>query len=66
MQFGAKVTGCTVHFVDEHMDHGEIISQSAVQIEEDDDETSLHAKIQQEEYRLFPKALEKVATKMLG
>lgn len=66
LEFGAKVTGCTVHFVDEEMDHGEVIAQAAVPIEDDDNETSLHAKIQQEEYKLFPEAMERVAKSFLS
>jgi len=54
---GAKVTGVTVHFVDEEVDHGPIVSQAAVEIAADDDEQSLHARIQAEEHRLFPAAV---------
>lgn len=48
------------------MDHGPIIAQGTVTIADDDDETSLHQKIQQEEYRIFPEAMEKVALKLLA
>jgi len=51
---GVKTTGCTVHLVDEEVDHGPILAQEAVPILEDDDETSLHARIQEAEHRLYP------------
>jgi len=55
--YGVKVTGVTVHFVDEKMDHGPIILQEAVQIEEDDTLESLEAKIHKLEHRLYPEAI---------
>jgi phosphoribosylglycinamide formyltransferase-1 len=57
LQHGAKVTGVTVHFVDEHVDHGPIIAQRAVPILPDDDLESLHARIQIEEHDLYPKVV---------
>ena len=51
---GVKITGCTVHLVDEEVDHGPILAQEAVPILEDDDEASLHARIQEAEHRLYP------------
>lgn len=56
LAWGAKVTGVTVHLVDEEVDHGPIVLQEAVPIEEDDDEGSLHARIQEVEHRLYPRA----------
>lgn len=58
---GVKLSGVTVHFVDEEVDHGPIISQEAVLILDEDDETSLHARIQEVEHRLLPEALEALA-----
>jgi phosphoribosylglycinamide formyltransferase-1 len=55
--YGAKVTGVSVHFVDEKMDHGPIILQSAVKIEEDDTPQTLEAKIHKVEHRLYPEAI---------
>ena len=55
--YGVKVTGVTVHFVDEKTDHGPIILQEAVQIEEDDTLESLEAKIHKLEHRLYPEAI---------
>ena len=54
LNYGAKVTGVTVHFVDEHLDHGPIIRQEAVPVLAGDDEDSLHGRIQIEEHRLLP------------
>jgi phosphoribosylglycinamide formyltransferase-1 len=51
---GVKVTGVTVHFVDEEVDHGPIIAQRAVPVLPDDDLTSLHVRIQVEEHDLYP------------
>ncbi|MFL5737143.1 MAG: phosphoribosylglycinamide formyltransferase [Actinomycetota bacterium] len=53
---GAKVTGATVHFVELELDRGPIVLQEAVPIEPDDDERSLHARIQQVEHRIYPLA----------
>jgi phosphoribosylglycinamide formyltransferase 1 len=51
---GVKVTGCTVHLVDEQVDHGPIIAQEAVAVQPDDDETTLHERIKAVEHRLLP------------
>jgi phosphoribosylglycinamide formyltransferase-1 len=55
--YGAKVTGVTVHFVDEEMDHGPIILQKAVNIEEADTAESLEVKIHKVEHKLYPQAI---------
>ena len=57
IEYGVKVTGCTVHFVDSGTDTGPIILQSAVPVLVDDDEASLSARIQVEEHLLYPKAI---------
>ncbi|CAJ0602037.1 unnamed protein product [Cylicocyclus nassatus] len=66
LEFGAKITGCSVHFVDEEVDHGKLIAQAAVMIDEEDNEMSLHRKIQEKEHQLFPEAMQKVAKDMLN
>jgi phosphoribosylglycinamide formyltransferase-1 len=53
---GVKVTGSTVHFVDYEVDHGPILMQEAVTIEEGDDEDSLHQRIKGAEHRMLPAA----------
>lgn len=58
---GVKVTGVTVHFVDEEVDHGPVIAQRPVPVEPDDDEAALHARIQVEEHALFPEVVKAFA-----
>lgn len=55
--YGVKVTGVTVHFVDEDMDTGPIIAQTTVPVYDTDDEESLHQRIQIEEHKLYPEVL---------
>jgi phosphoribosylglycinamide formyltransferase-1 len=55
--YGVKVTGVTVHFVDDKMDHGPIILQEAVPIKESDTVESLEARIHKVEHRLYYKAI---------
>jgi len=57
LAYGAKVAGCTVHFVDAGTDTGPIIIQRSVPVLEDDTPESLHARIQVEEHRAYPEAL---------
>lgn len=54
---GVKVTGATVHFVDEGIDTGPIVLQEAVEVRPDDTRETLHARIQQAEHRLLPRAV---------
>src|SRR5207249_4117259 len=55
--WGVRVTGVTVHFVDAELDHGPIILQRAIQIRENDTEETLTERIHLAEYTLYPKAL---------
>ncbi|MEW6008846.1 MAG: phosphoribosylglycinamide formyltransferase [Candidatus Omnitrophota bacterium] len=55
--FGIKVTGVTVHFVDEEMDHGPIILQKAIAIEENDTLETLESKIHKVEHKIYPEAI---------
>ena len=57
LSYGAKVTGPTVHFVDDLLDHGPVILQSSVEIKDDDTEESLHKRVHAEEYVIYPKAV---------
>ena len=54
---GAKVTGCTVHFVDEHLDHGPIVLQKTVPVLPDDDEHILSARILEQEHAAYSEAI---------
>lgn len=57
LEYGVKVAGATVHFVDEGVDSGPIILQAAVPVEPDDTEETLSARILAEEHRLYPEAV---------
>lgn len=57
LAYGVKVAGVTVHFVDEGVDSGPIIAQTAVPVFDTDDEESLHARIQIEEHKLYPQVI---------
>jgi len=55
--YGVKVSGCTVHFVDEELDHGAIIVQKAVPVLDDDDEHTLAARILEQEHVAYTEAI---------
>lgn len=57
LEYGAKVTGCTVHFVDEHLDHGPIILQKTVPVLDGDDVHSLSARILEQEHTAYSEAI---------
>ena len=59
LEAGEKITGCTVHFVDEQIDHGTIIAQREVPILAGDTPESLHARIQVAERELYPEVIER-------
>jgi phosphoribosylglycinamide formyltransferase-1 len=61
VEYGVKVSGCTVHFVDEGMDTGPIILQSPVPVNEGDSEESLAARILELEHQLYPQAVKLIA-----
>jgi phosphoribosylglycinamide formyltransferase-1 len=61
---GEKVTGVTVHFVDEQIDHGDVIAQRAVPVLSGDTPETLHARIQAVEHVLYPEALENVCQQL--
>jgi len=60
LEWGAKVSGCTVHFVDEKLDHGPIIVQRSVPVLDQDTEETLSARILEQEHQLYPEALKLV------
>lgn len=57
VEYGAKYSGCTVHFVDEGVDTGPIILQAIVKVKDDDTEESLSKRILKQEHRIYPKAV---------
>jgi phosphoribosylglycinamide formyltransferase 1 len=57
LEHGAKISGCTVHFVDENLDAGPIILQAAVPIEDSDTVETLSARILREEHRIYAQAV---------
>ena len=58
LAYGVKVSGCTIHFVDEGMDSGPIILQDTVPVLDDDTEDTLAARVLEQEHILYPKAIE--------
>jgi phosphoribosylglycinamide formyltransferase-1 len=60
LEQGVKVSGCTVHLVDEQLDHGPIIMQRAVDVRDDDTMESLSARILEQEHRVYPEAVGRV------
>ncbi|HEU0036860.1 MAG TPA: phosphoribosylglycinamide formyltransferase [Kofleriaceae bacterium] len=58
---GVKLSGVTIHFVDTSLDGGPIIAQVPVEVTDDDDAASLHARIQREEHRLLPVIVQRLA-----
>ena len=65
LAYGVKISGCTVHFVDEGMDTGPIILQAAVPVLDDDTEETLAARILVEEHKIYPKAIKLYCEGML-
>jgi phosphoribosylglycinamide formyltransferase-1 len=61
LQYGVRVTGCTVHFVDGGTDTGPIIAQAAVPVRDGDDEAALTARILAKEHELLPRVLQWIA-----
>ena len=60
IDYGVKVSGCTVHFVDEDLDHGAIILQKAVEVADDDTAESLSKRILEYEHALYTEAIKKI------
>jgi len=58
VEYGVKVSGCTVHFVDEGVDSGPIILQKAVEVKDNDTEESLAERILKEEHQIYPQAIQ--------
>lgn len=58
LEHGCKVTGCTVHLLDEHYDTGPIVAQACVPVEDGDTPESLAVRVQMQEHRLYPQCIE--------
>jgi len=58
LQYGVKVSGCTVHMVNEELDSGRILMQACVPVQDDDTRDTLHQRIQEQEHVLYPKAID--------
>jgi phosphoribosylglycinamide formyltransferase-1 len=63
LEYGVKITGCTVHIVDEQLDHGPIVMQRAVEVRDDDTVETLSARILEQEHILYPEAVARVLSK---
>ncbi len=61
LEYGAKVSGCTIHFADNEYDHGPVILQEAVAVADDDTPDTLAARVFEAECRAYPEALQLIA-----
>jgi len=62
LEWGVRVSGCTVHLVDIELDHGPIVEQRAVPVHDDDDAERLSGRILEKEHEAYPEALRKLLT----
>ncbi len=60
LEWGVRVSGCTVHFVDAELDHGPIVIQRTVAVTDDDDEDTLSARILEQEHLAYPEGLRRL------
>ncbi|MEK7724173.1 MAG: formyltransferase family protein, partial [Acidobacteriota bacterium] len=60
IEYGIKISGCTVHFVDEELDHGAIIAQKVVEVNDNDTSETLSARILENEHALYIEAIAKI------
>jgi phosphoribosylglycinamide formyltransferase-1 len=63
LEYGVAVTGCTVHFVDEELDHGPVVTQRTVAVEPSDTVDTLSERILEQEHRAYPEALRRLLTR---
>jgi phosphoribosylglycinamide formyltransferase-1 len=61
--YGVKISGCTVHFVDEHLDHGPIVMQASVLVDAAETAETLAARILAEEHRIYSESLQQLLTR---
>ena len=60
LEYGVAISGCTVHFVDDQLDHGVIVLQRTVDVRPEDDEAALSARILEQEHLAYPEAISRV------
>jgi phosphoribosylglycinamide formyltransferase-1 len=60
LEAGVKISGCTVHLVDEQLDHGPIVMQRAVEVLDNDTVETLSARILEQEHQIYPEAIARV------
>ncbi len=65
LSYGVKITGCSVHFVDEEVDNGAIIVQAAIAVQDNESAEQLQKRIQVLEHRIFPQAIQWIAQKRI-
>ena len=65
LDYGVKISGCTVHFVDDHFDHGPIIAQQICHVEPDDTAETLQRRVFEQECELLPEVLTGLATRQI-
>ena len=63
LEYGVAISGCTVHLVDEELDHGPVVVQRAVAVEDDDSVDTLSARILEQEHQAYPEALRRLLTR---
>ena len=63
LEYGVRVSGCTVHFVDTELDHGPIVLQRSVPVHDDDSEDDLAARILEQEHLAYPEAVHRLVTR---
>jgi phosphoribosylglycinamide formyltransferase 1 len=66
LDYGVKITGCTIHFVDEKVDSGFIILQQSVKVLDSDSEETLSERILRQEHKLYPQAIRLIAEKRIS
>ena len=60
LKAGVKVSGCTVHYVTKELDSGEVLAQASVPVLDGDDWHSLHSRIQEKEYEIYPQTIDNI------
>lgn len=63
IEYGVTISGCTVHFVDEELDHGAVILQRSIPVEDGDTAESLAARILEQEHRAYPEGIARVISR---